>query len=104
MERQAGVRKFKFDINTGHGSARIKDKDKVDLPKIRKATKSAGFKLFSLDLELTGQVRRVKGTDKALAMTSDGNGRYCVLNPYLGGLLTIAEAARNLVCSGAGGA
>ncbi len=63
MERQAGVRKFKFDINTGHGFARIKDKDKVDLPKIRKATKSAGFKLFSLDLELTGQIRRVKGAD-----------------------------------------
>ena len=29
-------------------------------------------------------VIRVKGTNKALAMTMDGNGRYCVLNPYEG--------------------
>lgn len=46
-------------------------------------------------------VIRVKGTEKALAMTSDGNGRYCMLNPYMGGSLAIAEAARNLVCAGA---
>ncbi len=46
-------------------------------------------------------VVRVKGTNKALAMTTDGNGRYCLLNPYLGGMLAVAEAARNVVCSGA---
>jgi Phosphoribosylformylglycinamidine (FGAM) synthase, synthetase domain len=46
-------------------------------------------------------VIRVKGTNKALAMTTDGNGRYCVLNPYAGGNIAVAEAARNLVCSGA---
>jgi len=46
-------------------------------------------------------VVRIKGTDKALAMTTDGNSRYCLLNPYLGGGLAVAEAARNLVCSGA---
>ena len=46
-------------------------------------------------------VVRVKGTDKALALTTDGNSRYCLLNPYLGGTLAVAEAARNLVCSGA---
>lgn len=46
-------------------------------------------------------VIRVKGTNKALAMTADGNGRYCLLHPYIGGSITVAEAARNLVCSGA---
>jgi phosphoribosylformylglycinamidine synthase II len=45
-------------------------------------------------------VIRVKGTNKALAMTTDGNGRYCVLNPYVGGSIAVAEAARNVVCSG----
>jgi phosphoribosylformylglycinamidine synthase len=46
-------------------------------------------------------VLRIKDTNKALAVTTDGNGRYCVLHPYLGGAITVAEAARNLVCSGA---
>lgn len=46
-------------------------------------------------------VLRVKGTNKALAVTTDGNGRYSVLNPYLGATIAVAEAARNLVCSGA---
>lgn len=46
-------------------------------------------------------VVRIKGTNKALALTTDGNSRYCLLNPYMGGTLAVAEAARNLACSGA---
>ncbi len=46
-------------------------------------------------------VMRIKDTNKALAVATDGNSRYCLLNPYVGGTLTVAEAARNLVCSGA---
>ncbi len=46
-------------------------------------------------------VLRLKETGKALAMTTDGNSRYCLLNPYMGGGLAVAEGARNLVCSGA---
>ena len=46
-------------------------------------------------------VVRVKGTRKAIALTNDGNGRHCYLNPYGGGTMAVAEAARNLVCSGA---
>ena len=46
-------------------------------------------------------VVRIKGTDKSLALTTDGNSRYCLLNPYMGGTLAVAEAARNLACSGA---
>lgn len=46
-------------------------------------------------------VLRIKGTKKAISLTVDGNGRYCYVNPYLGGVIAVAEAARNLVCSGA---
>jgi len=44
---------------------------------------------------------RIKGTDRALAMSVDGNGRYCYLDPYRGAMLAVAEAARNVACSGA---
>jgi phosphoribosylformylglycinamidine synthase len=46
-------------------------------------------------------VLRIKGTGKALAVTTDGNSTYCLLNPYQGGAIAVCEAARNLVCSGA---
>jgi phosphoribosylformylglycinamidine synthase len=46
-------------------------------------------------------VIRVKGTRKGIALTVDGNGRYCFLDPYVGGVLAVAEAARNLACVGA---
>jgi phosphoribosylformylglycinamidine synthase len=45
-------------------------------------------------------VVRVKGTDRALAMAVDGNGRYCYLDPRRGAMLAVAEAARNVACSG----
>ncbi|MFW0859363.1 MAG: phosphoribosylformylglycinamidine synthase subunit PurL [Dehalococcoidia bacterium] len=47
-------------------------------------------------------VLRIKGTRKGIALTTDGNGRYCYLDPYAGGAIAVAEAARNLACSGAG--
>jgi phosphoribosylformylglycinamidine synthase len=43
----------------------------------------------------------VDGTRKALAMTTDCNGRYVFLDPEMGGRIAVAEAARNVVCSGA---
>jgi phosphoribosylformylglycinamidine synthase subunit PurL len=46
-------------------------------------------------------VVRIKGTNKAVAMTVDCNSRYCLLHPYEGARIAVAEAARNLVCSGA---
>lgn len=46
-------------------------------------------------------VVRIKGTDRALAVSVDGNSTYCLLNPYYGGAIAVAEAARNLVCVGA---
>jgi phosphoribosylformylglycinamidine synthase len=46
-------------------------------------------------------VIRLKGTSRALAMTVDCNSRYCSLDPYLGTVIAVAEAARNLVAVGA---
>ncbi|HEX2928446.1 MAG TPA: phosphoribosylformylglycinamidine synthase subunit PurL [Candidatus Binatia bacterium] len=46
-------------------------------------------------------VIRIKGTEKGLALTVDGNSRYCYLDPYVGGALAVVEAARNLACVGA---
>ena len=45
-------------------------------------------------------VLRVRGTNKALAMTTDCNSRYLYLNPEIGGQIAVAEAARNIVASG----
>lgn len=41
-----------------------------------------------------------KGTGKALALTVDCNSRYVFADPYKGGMIAVAEAARNIVCSG----
>jgi phosphoribosylformylglycinamidine synthase len=46
-------------------------------------------------------VVRIKGTSRALAMSVDGNGRYCYLDPRRGAALAVAEAARNVACAGA---
>ena len=46
-------------------------------------------------------VVRIEGTRRALALTVDCNGRYCRLDPYLGAVLAVVEAARNLVAVGA---
>ena len=46
-------------------------------------------------------VVRIKETRRALAMSLDGNGRYCGANPREGAKLIVAEAARNVVCVGA---
>ncbi|MBA2724640.1 MAG: phosphoribosylformylglycinamidine synthase subunit PurL, partial [Actinobacteria bacterium] len=46
-------------------------------------------------------VIRVHGTDTAVAITTDGPGRFCYLDPYEGARLAVAEAARNVACTGA---
>jgi len=45
-------------------------------------------------------VVRVKGTSRALVFSVDGNGRYCSLDPHQGGMLAVAESARNVACVG----
>lgn len=46
-------------------------------------------------------VIRIKGSNKALALTVDGNGKYVYLNPRKGGKIAVSEAARNVACTGA---
>ncbi|MGI8926623.1 MAG: phosphoribosylformylglycinamidine synthase subunit PurL, partial [Tepidiformaceae bacterium] len=46
-------------------------------------------------------VVRVPGTQAGFAVATDGNGRLCYLDPYTGGAIAVAEAARNVVCTGA---
>ncbi|WP_088044191.1 phosphoribosylformylglycinamidine synthase subunit PurL [Bacillus sp. EAC] len=46
-------------------------------------------------------VIRIRDTKKALAMTTDCNARYLYLDPEVGGKIAVAEAARNIICSGA---
>ncbi|MFN8618177.1 MAG: phosphoribosylformylglycinamidine synthase subunit PurL [Dehalococcoidia bacterium] len=46
-------------------------------------------------------VIRVPGTAKGIAISTDCNGRLCYLDPYAGGAIAVAEAARNVVCTGA---
>ena len=46
-------------------------------------------------------VIRIKGTNKAVAISNDCNSRYCFLNPFKGAQIAVAEAARNVACSGA---
>ncbi len=46
-------------------------------------------------------VLRIKGTRRAIAIATDGDGRMCYLDPYAGGVMAVAEATRNVVCAGA---
>src|SRR5579859_5213880 len=48
-----------------------------------------------------GGLMRIKGTKRALAMSLDCNGRWCWLDPKLGAMHAVAEAARNVACTGA---
>ncbi len=44
---------------------------------------------------------RIKGTQKALALSTDCNPTYVFANPYAGAMMAVAEAARNIACTGA---
>ena len=46
-------------------------------------------------------VVRIRGTDRAVALTTDCNGRYVFLEPRMGAAIAVAESARNVACTGA---
>ena len=46
-------------------------------------------------------ILRIKGSKKGIALCTDGNGRYSYLDPYKGGAIAVAEACRNISCTGA---
>ena len=45
-------------------------------------------------------VVKVRGTDKSIAITTDCNSRYVQADPFVGAMIAVSEAARNIVCSG----
>ena len=47
-----------------------------------------------------GALIRVESSTKGLAAATDGNGRLCYLDPYLGGMIAVAESCRNVSCTG----
>ena len=47
-----------------------------------------------------GALIRIKGTNKGIAVSTDGNGRLAFLDPYVGGQIAVAEACRNISCTG----
>jgi phosphoribosylformylglycinamidine synthase subunit PurL len=61
---------------------------------------SVGTNTIALPGASAGVVR-VKGTNRALAVSVDCNGRFCYLDPYRGAMLAVAESARNVACTGA---
>lgn len=46
-------------------------------------------------------VLAIRGTQKGIALSIDGNSRQCALDPYVGAQLAVVEAARNVACTGA---
>jgi phosphoribosylformylglycinamidine synthase II len=52
---------------------------------------------------MSAAVVRVKDTSRGLAISVDGNGRFCYLDPYQGSMLAVAEASRNVACAGGEG-
>ena len=63
------------------------------------------YQVMTNTVVLPGQadaaVLRVKGTSKGVAVSTDSNPRYCYLDPYEGAKHAVAEAARNVACTGA---
>ncbi len=48
----------------------------------------------------TAGVVRIKGATQGIAVSVDGSGRFCYLDPYRGAMLAVAESARNVACAG----
>ncbi len=59
-----------------------------------------GTKNLSTNAPSDGAVVNVKGTDKALVLSTDCNSRYVYADPVIGTEIAVSEAARNIVCSG----
>nr|MBP6625554.1 phosphoribosylformylglycinamidine synthase subunit PurL [Chitinophagaceae bacterium] len=59
-----------------------------------------GTNTMTTNTKSDAAIVRVKGTKKALALTTDCNSRYVFADPYVGGQIAVAEAARNIICSG----
>ena len=98
-----------FDLNTIADTTNLKAtvKDLVNLPNIaskrwiyNQYDSMVGAANTSTNAPSDAAVVLAKGTGKALAMTVDCNSKYVFANPEKGAMIAVAEAARNIVCSG----
>lgn len=111
MEEPAYVRKVqRFDFNSlpqpeDWNRTLLKLLDSPTLASKRWVFEQYDYMVQTQTVLLPGQgdaaVLRIRGTRKGIALKIDGNGRYCYLDPFLGGQLAVAEAARNVACVGA---
>jgi phosphoribosylformylglycinamidine synthase len=60
----------------------------------------AGISNLSSEYASDAGIIKIKGCDMALAMSVDGNSRYGRLEPRTGAMIAVAEASRNIICSG----
>ena len=100
-----------FDINTvpdvSAGELKVVAEQMVQIPNIASKRwvytqydSMVGAANASTNAPSDASVVLAKGTGKALAVTVDCNSRYVFADPYQGGMIAVAEAARNIVCSG----
>ncbi|MDD4666467.1 MAG: phosphoribosylformylglycinamidine synthase subunit PurL [Candidatus Cloacimonetes bacterium] len=96
------VNAFKTDLNPYEVLIRL-----LDSPNI--ASKHAVYQQYDHMVQIGSTIEpgsdaaviRISDTNKAIAAATDCNGRYCYLDPYEGAKAAVAEAARNVACSGA---
>ena len=55
---------------------------------------------LSTEAPSDASVIRIKGSEKSLVLTVDCNSSYVFADPYVGGMIAVAEASRNIICSG----
>ena len=98
-----------FDVNTIEDASDLKAvaEQLVQLPNIASKRwvytqydSMVGAANASTNAPSDASVVLAKGTGKALAITVDCNSKYVFADPYKGGMIAVAEAARNIVCSG----
>jgi len=98
-----------FDMNSIADTTNLKStvKDLIKLPNIaskrwiyNQYDSMVGAANTSTNAPSDAAIVLAKGTGKALAMTVDCNSKYVYANPEKGAMIAVAEAARNIVCSG----
>jgi phosphoribosylformylglycinamidine synthase len=98
-----------FDMNTIADTSNLQEtvKAMVQLPNIASKRwvytqydSMVGAANTSTNAPSDAAIVLAKGTGKALAMTVDCNSKYVFADPEKGAMIAVAEAARNIVCSG----
>ena len=100
----------KFDINTVSIPSDLKSTAQLLIQTPNIASKRwvyeqydsmVGITNTSINGKSDAAVIRIEGTDTCLALTVDCNSRYIYADPYVGAMIAVSEAARNITCSGA---